>query len=93
VGWINSGFCITPYLAQRGVDSKTAAHFGIGFYPGKGLMEGRIVIPIHNEEGILVAYAGRNLDQSEPRYRFPGRFCKSLVCSICTALFMARPSS
>jgi len=68
-----------PYLAQRRVDSKTAATFGIGFYPGKGLMEGRIVIPIHNEDGILVAYAGRNLAQSEPRYRFPGRFRKSLV--------------
>ena len=68
-----------PYLAKRRVDLKTTANFGIGFYPGKGSMEGRIVIPIHNEDGILVAYAGRNLDQSEPRYRFPLRFRKSLV--------------
>ena len=42
-------------------------------------MEERIVIPIHNEDGILVAYAGRSLSQSEPRYRFPTRFRKSLV--------------
>jgi DNA primase len=68
-----------PYLARRGVDSKTATHFGIGFYPGKGSMEGRIVIPIHNEDGVLVAYAGRSLGQSEPRYKFPVRFRKSLV--------------
>lgn len=68
-----------PYLSERRVDSKTAANFGIGFYPGKGSMEGRIVIPIHNDDGILVAYAGRSLDQSEPRYKFPARFRKSLV--------------
>jgi DNA primase len=67
------------YLAKRRVDLKTAANFGIGFYPGKGSMEGRIVIPIYNEDGILVAYVGRTLDQSEPRYKFPGRFRKSLV--------------
>jgi DNA primase len=68
-----------PYLAQRGVDLKSAAHFGIGFYHGKGCMEGRIVIPIHNEDGVLVAYAGRSPGQSEPRYKFPPRFRKSLV--------------
>ena len=68
-----------PYLAERGVDRDTASYFGVGFYPGKGSMEERIVIPIHNEDGILVAYAGRSLSQSEPRYRFPTRFRKSLV--------------
>jgi DNA primase len=68
-----------PYLAERGVDQVTADLFGIGFYPGKGCMAGRIVIPVHNEDGILVAYAGRALGQSEPKYRFPARFRKSLV--------------
>ena len=68
-----------PYLVERGVDLKTIAHFGIGFYPGKGCMEGRIVIPIHNEDGILVAYAGRTPGQGEPKYKFPARFRKSLV--------------
>src|SRR5437588_1699107 len=42
-------------------------------------MQGRIVIPIHSEDGRLVAYAGRSLGTSEPRYRFPPRFRKSLV--------------
>ena len=68
-----------PYLAGRGVESNNAAHFGVGFYPRKGSMEGRIIIPIHNGEGVLVAYAGRSLGQSEPRYKFPARFRKSLV--------------
>jgi DNA primase len=42
-------------------------------------MAGRIVIPIQDENGFLVAYAGRSADQAEPRYRFPPRFRKSLV--------------
>jgi DNA primase len=68
-----------PYVTERGVDSKTAANFGIGAYPGRGLLADRLVIPIHNEDGVLVAYAGRSLDQSEPKYKFPPRFRKSQV--------------
>jgi len=41
-------------------------------------MAGRIVIPIHNADGELVAYAGRTIDGSEPRYKFPAGFHKSL---------------
>ena len=41
-------------------------------------MHDRIVIPIHNREGELVAYAGRSIDGSEPRYKFPAGFHKSL---------------
>jgi DNA primase len=68
-----------PYLAGRGVGTNTAAYFGSGFYSGRGLMEGRIIIPIHNEDGILAAYAGRGLGQVEPRYKFPVYFRKSLI--------------
>ena len=68
-----------PYLANRGVDLETARHFGIGYNRGAGSMEGRVVIPIHDENGFLVAYAGRSVDGTEPRYRFPVRFRKSLV--------------
>src|SRR5262245_26099235 len=35
-----------PYLVQRGIDSVTAVEFGVGYYPGPGLMSGRMVIPI-----------------------------------------------
>jgi DNA primase len=68
-----------PYLQGRGVNPDTARHFGIGHHRGKGLMEGRVVIPIHDEHGFLVAYAGRSIDGTEPKYRFPSRFRKSIV--------------
>jgi DNA primase len=67
------------YLAAREIHEDTAAQFGVGFYPGPGLMSGRVVIPIHDERGRLVAYAGRAVDGSEPRYRFPAGFGKSQV--------------
>ena len=66
-----------PYLGARGIDTCTAAEFGVGFYAGPGLFGGRLVIPIHNPRGELVAYCGRALDGSEPRYLFPSRFPKS----------------
>ena len=37
------------------------------------------MIPIHDEHGFLVAYAGRSIDGTEPEYRFPARFRKSIV--------------
>jgi DNA primase len=37
------------------------------------------VFPIHNSGGQLVAYAGRAIDDSEPRYLFPPGFRKSQV--------------
>jgi len=67
-----------PYLAQRGVDRATAIEFGIGFYNRPGLMNRRIVIPIHNGKGEIVAYAGRALDGRIPKYKLPGGFHKSL---------------
>jgi DNA primase len=67
-----------PYLKERGVSEETAQRFGVGFFPGKGSMHGRIVIPIHNPKGELVAYAGRSIDGSEPRYKFPAGFHKSM---------------
>jgi DNA primase len=68
-----------PYLSQRGIERGTAIWFGVGFYTGPGLMEGRIVIPIHDASGCLVAYSGRSLDGASPRYKLPSGFQKSLV--------------
>lgn len=67
-----------PYLAQRGIDAATAVEFGVGFYAGPGLLSGRIVIPIHNEGGQIVAYAGRALDGVLPKYKLPAGFRKGL---------------
>jgi DNA primase len=67
------------YLRARQLDPGTAARFGVGYYQGPGMMNGRVVIPIHDERGRLVAYAGRAVDGSQPRYRFPAGFGKSVV--------------
>ncbi|TAL03635.1 MAG: hypothetical protein EPO07_05905, partial [Verrucomicrobia bacterium] len=50
-----------PYLINdRGLTLETIVDFGLGYFTGeKGLMVGRVVIPIHNVKGELVAYAGR----------------------------------
>ena len=45
-------------------------------------MAGRIAIPIHNEHGELVAYAGRwpgEPPDGEGKYKLPAGFHKSLV--------------
>lgn len=65
-----------PYLQQRGIHRATAAEFGIGFYGGPGLMSGRIVIPIRNGRGEIVAYAGRSLHGELPKYKLPAGFRK-----------------
>ena len=67
------------YVSAREINKRTAARFGVGFYGGPGLMSGRVVIPIHDERGRLVAYAGRSVDGRPPRYRFPVGFGKSQV--------------
>jgi len=67
-----------PYLAQRGIDYATAVEFGVGFYAGPGLLSRRIVIPICNQGGQIVAYAGRALDLGPPKYKLPAGFRKAL---------------
>ncbi|HEY4360363.1 MAG TPA: toprim domain-containing protein [Bryobacteraceae bacterium] len=67
-----------PYLYERGVGDEIAKTFGVGLFSGKGSMHGRIVIPIHDSNGELIAYAGRSIDGTEPRYKFPAGFHKSL---------------
>lgn len=81
-----------PYLIKRGFTGDTMEHFGVG-YCKRGLMKGRIAIPLHNNNGELIGYAGRIVDDDRisnncPRYIFPGarehrgvahQFRKSLV--------------
>lgn len=65
-----------PYLRERGFTPETICQFGLG-YCNRGLMAGRVVIPIHDAENRLVGYAGRLVDdarvnESNPKYKFPG---------------------
>ena len=69
-----------PYLSERGLSLETIVDFGIGFC-AKGMMSGRIAIPIHNVEGKVVAYAGRFPGEppgDTPKYKLPQGFRKSL---------------
>jgi DNA primase len=68
-----------PYVLSRGLSEEIAGYFGVGYYCGNGFLHGRVVIPIHNEHGELVAYSGRAIDQTEPKYRLPAGFHKSHV--------------
>jgi len=71
-----------PYLVERGLTVPTIKEFGIG-YCTRGLMRGRIAIPIHDEDEHLVAYAGRAVSQelaeAKGKYRLPDGFKKSHV--------------
>src|SRR5215472_15122077 len=62
--------CEHPYLTQRGISLATAHTFGVGLYPGPGFLAGRLVVPIHDHSGQLIAYAGRSLTGEQPKYRF-----------------------
>jgi DNA primase len=70
------------YLAARGVSEGTVSRFGLG-YCDRGIMKGRICIPLHDDIGRLAAYAGRwarpTAPTGEPRYKFPRGFRKNLV--------------
>ena len=72
-----------PYFEERGLSQEIVIDFGLGYFTGdKGLMVGRIVIPITNVKGEIVAYAGRwpgeppNADT--PKYKLPTGFRKGL---------------
>jgi DNA primase len=68
-----------PYLMERGLTLETVIDFGIG-YCAKGMMAGRIAIPIHNVAGEVVAYAGRFPSEptdETPKYKLPPGFRKS----------------
>ena len=72
-----------PYLVQdRGLKVETGQHFGMG-YCSRGIMRGCIAMPVHDDEGTLVAYAGRRLKAADikefGKYKFPKGFRKELV--------------
>lgn len=71
-----------PYLAERGLTSEIVEQFGLG-YCDRGVMRGRVCIPIHDADGNLVAYAGRwasdTIQNGISRYLLPKAFRKRNV--------------
>jgi DNA primase len=64
-----------PYLLNRGFTAETISHFGLG-YCKRGMLQGRVVIPLYDPAGRLIGYAGRLVDDSRvsdenPKYKFP----------------------
>lgn len=68
-----------PFLLERGLTPERARFYGVG-YCSRGLMKGRIVVPIKNRAGEIAAYLGRSLKDDDPngKWRFPLGFHKSL---------------
>ena len=60
-------------LRELGLSKETCEHFGAGYAP-KGIMRGRLAIPIHDAEGRLLAYCGRAVKGEEPVLIFPKGF-------------------
>jgi DNA primase len=71
-----------PWFEEKGIKLDTRTFFGLGV-AGKGMMLGRVVIPIHNHAGELVAYCGRAInaedEAAEGKYKLPANFHKGLV--------------
>lgn len=69
-------------LKERALSLETVKRFGVG-YCQRGILRGMIAIPIHDEDGDLVAYAGRRLKWADIRehgkYKFPKGFRKEFV--------------
>ena len=71
-----------PYLLKtRGFSRDILREFGVGYYPRKGMMHGRVVFPIHIE-GQLIAYVGRWAEDPVPsgkrKYFLPPRLRRGL---------------
>jgi DNA primase len=70
-----------PMIQERGISVETAREFGMGFFPGKGSMAGRIVFALH-EDGKLVGYAGRTtleVTDANPKWFFGKGLRKSFL--------------
>lgn len=61
-------------LAPLGLSAGTYAHFQAGYAP-KGIMRGRLAIPIFSDKGELLAYVGRAVKEDQsPTLLFPKDF-------------------
>ncbi len=75
-----------PYLEELGLTEAICTYFGAWCFNRRGIMHGRIVVPVHNGEEELVAHAG--IWQGDPpkmqaRCKFPDGFHHALeVCNL-----------
>lgn len=62
-----------PSVQALGLSPETAQMFGAGYAP-KGIMRGRLAIPLHDVNGLLLAYCGRAVGAESPALTFPNGF-------------------
>jgi hypothetical protein len=62
-----------PAVQALGLEEATCQAFGAGYAP-KGIMRGRLAIPIHDWSGGLLAYCGRSVKGESPTLIFPNGF-------------------
>src|ERR1700730_9371333 len=60
-------------LAGLDVAASTFEAFGAGYAP-KGILRGRLAIPLHSRDGVLLAYCGRTVKNESPVLLFPSGF-------------------
>ncbi len=56
---------LPPYFAERGIGPKRAARYELGFCL-KGKYRNRLVVPIHDAQGLLVFFAARWMKRKPP---------------------------
>ncbi len=62
-----------PAVEALGIDEATCEAFDAGYAP-KGIMRGRLAIPVHDWQGKLLAYCGRAVKSESPTMTFPNGF-------------------
>lgn len=71
-----------PAVKEWGISDATIQAFGIGYSPYSRVVGGRVAVPIRNEHGQLLAYAGRAVTSEQEqagKWKLPGGFIKSQV--------------
>lgn len=70
---------LKDWLAEQAISHWSLDYFGAG-YCNKGLQKGRLAIPIHNQDGTLLAYAGRSVERGPgvELYRYPNPYNRRL---------------
>ena len=60
--------------ARPGLSEETAQAFGLGYAP-RGILRGRVAVPIRDRAGVLLAYCGiAASNEQSPRFLFPSNF-------------------
>lgn len=62
-----------PKVQTLGLTEETCRAFGAGYAP-KGILRGRLAIPIHDWRGELLAYCGQAVSDESPALIFPNGF-------------------